>query len=384
MRIAELKNKRAALLAQAEEINKRSTDALTNEEHAQIDAIMADAVQLRGQIETLEALQNAQREIVAAESHIADNSNHNDSHKRAWLEYMRTGNTRALNTTDDAALVPQDTLNRIYSNLQAQNFYRTLSAAAGNVLNLKTDAKFPYVGDVTANLTSEASEIAATEPTVTPVLLDAYSLTCTAQFSTHIESDSPFDMEDTLVKIFASAFNRRERALFTTGTGTGQPQGVMAGAGTGVTSASTTTFTITDLFSLYHSVPQEYRNQPGCGWVMSDTTLLAIRKMRDNAVSDGDSEGNLLFFNPNTASTVGMDMLLGKPVYVAPTAASTTGNAVVFFGDISQLIIADRRGIRTQRLNELYAINLMSGVLAEKRVDSRYPNSNAGKKLVLA
>lgn len=270
-------------------------------------------------------------------------------------------------------------------NLQAQNFYRTLSAAAGNVYNLNTDAKFPYVGDVTANLTSEATEITPeTEPSITPVLLDAFSMTCTAKFSTHIDSDSPFDIESVLVSTFASAFNRRERALFTTGTGSGQPQGVMVGAGTGVTSGSATGFTVSDLFSLYHSVPQEYRNQPGCGWVMSDSTLLYIRKLRDNAVVDGDSDGSLLFFNPNTASTVGMDMLLGKPVYVAPTAAMTTGQSIAFFGDISQLVIADRRGMRTQRLNELYANSLMVGVLAEKRIDSRYPNSTAGKKLVLA
>lgn len=75
----------------------------------------------------------------------------------------------------------------------------------------------------------------------------------------------------------------KEEEAFFTGDGKGKPLGVLAatgGAETGVTAASATAVTADELMDLYYSLKSPYRKKSV--WVLNDSTIKAIRKLKDN------------------------------------------------------------------------------------------------------
>ena len=68
---------------------------------------------------------------------------------------------------------------------------------------------------------------------------------------------------------------------FTVGTGTGQPEGLFPAAAVGKTAAGASAIVDTELDELKHSVDPSYRDLPGVGWQFNDSTLLALKVLKD-------------------------------------------------------------------------------------------------------
>lgn len=151
--------------------------------------------------------------------------------------------------------------------------------------------------------------------------------------------DSMFDLEGYIQSLLTMRIGRITAKRFTTGTGTNQPNGIVTASSTGKVGATGQTSTITydDLVDLEHSVDPAYRNGPGVGFMMHDSTLKVLRKIKD-------TEGRPIFVpgydqgNPGGAP----DRLLGRRIVISQEMASMAANAKsVLFGDFSRYVIRE-------------------------------------------
>lgn len=134
------------------------------------------------------------------------------------------------------------------------------------------------------------------------------------------------------------------------GSGSNEPSGVVNVATAGKTGAAAAggAFTAEDLIDLYFSVISPYRNSPSAGWLLKDSSLAAVRKLKDDA-------GRFLF---EPAATFGApDTLLGKPIQTDPNVAAVAAGAKsVLFGDWSTYFVRVVGGVRFERSDE-FAFN---------------------------
>ena len=113
--------------------------------------------------------------------------------------------------------------------------------------------------------------------------IGAYKLGTMIKVSEELLNDSVFDLESYIAREFARRIGAKEEEAFFTGDGTGKPLGVLAdkgGAEVGVTAASATGITADELLDLYYSLFSPYRKK--AVWVVNDSTIKAIRKLKDN------------------------------------------------------------------------------------------------------
>jgi HK97 family phage major capsid protein len=97
----------------------------------------------------------------------------------------------------------------------------------------------------------------------------------------------------------------------------------------GITAAAVNAITADELLSFFHSVNAAYRRNPKCRFMMADSTLLAIRKLKDGQGNYLWQLGNIQIGQP--------DSLLGKPYSINDDMpAIATGNKAVLFGDFSR------------------------------------------------
>lgn len=180
---------------------------------------------------------------------------------------------------------------------------------------------------------------------------------------TELMEDSAFNMAEVIGAALGERLGRRLADKTTTGTGSSQAQGIVTGATVGKTAASASAITGDELLDLQHSVDPAYRSDPSCGWAWNDSTMLAVRKLKD-----GDS--NYLW---QPGLTLGEpDRFLGKPYSVIQEMASIGSSAkTVLFGCMSKFLIRMVRGVRFYRLEERYREADQTGFVAFLRYDSR-------------
>lgn len=201
-----------------------------------------------------------------------------------------------------------------------------------------------------AVLTAEAAAIAESDPAFAKRSLGAYKYAQLVQVSRELIDDEIFD----IVSYVADAAGRNCGLAMGTdlavGNAASKPSGIVQTASTGVTggAGAAGAFTADNLIDLQVSVIGPYRNSPSAAWLVRDSTLGAIRKLKDTA-------GQYLF---SPAATVGApDILLGKPIYTDPNIAAVALSAKsVVFGDISRYFVRLAGGVRFERSDE-YAFN---------------------------
>jgi HK97 family phage major capsid protein len=195
-------------------------------------------------------------------------------------------------------------------------------------------------------LATEGSTLAGTDPAVTKRTLGAYKYGQLVLVSNELVSDSAFDISGFIARVAGRNVGLALGAHLITGTGTSQPTGVVTSASTGVTGGTGVVGvpTADNLIDLMFSVISPYRNSPSAGWLVKDSTLGAIRKLKDGA-------GRYLF---DPAATLGQpDTLLGKPIQTDPNVAATgLGAKSVVFGDFSAYFVRIAGGVRFERSDE--------------------------------
>lgn len=395
MRSKELRQQRAKLVEDARALVNKDTP--TAEDSAKFDELMARADTLKAEIDRIERVESAEKELservelkaIAAGISPDQQREENALETAVFNKWLKGGYT-ALNGdemqiamrhrvndpgiraaqavgTDSAGgyLVPEGFWNQLEESMLAYGGVREVSTvirtASGN------DLPMPTVND-TANkgaILTENTQISEQDVTFGSVTLNAYMYTSKlVRVSYQLMQDSAFDMAGFLAGALGTRIARITNEHFTTGTGTGQPKGVVTCASAGKTAAGGQTSSVIydDLVDLEHSVDPSYRR--GARFMMNDAWLKAIKKLQ---VSTTDERPIWL---PGLAVKE-PDTILGYPYTINQDMASgaSASTKAILFGNFKKYMVRDVVGATLLRLNERYADYLQVGFFAYSRHD---------------
>lgn len=254
---------------------------------------------------------------------------------------------------------------------------RELNTSAGNPL------PWPTVDDTAKSGAIIAENTAATDDGGADVVfgekvLNAYLYdTEIVRIPIQLLQDSAFDMEELLGDLFGERLGRAANAALTTGTGSSQPNGIVTASSAGKTAAATAAITADELIDLQHSVDPAYRASPKCRWMFNDSTLAAIRKLKDG-------DGNYLWQMGDVRNGE-PSLILGHPYSVNQAMADIgTSEKPVLFGDFGRYVVRKVLGFQVLTLRERYAESFQVGMIGFKRFDGELLNTGAVKHLVNA
>lgn len=254
---------------------------------------------------------------------------------------------RDLLTTTDGDIVPE-------------TFHRTLIAhlieVSGvmqtNPTVLRTSGGEPLrvprtTAHSTAVIIGEGTTIPDSDPAFAQVTLGAFKYGLKIGLSSEMLDDTGVDLEGYIAMQAGRALGNAMGEDFIIGAGTTEPRGILLDAVQGVEAAGTS-FTAEDLITLKYSVIAPYRNRRNSVfWLMRDSTIGEVRKMRDD--SGGAGTGQLLW-QPSLVPGA-PDMLLGYPIVTDPfmEEANTLSQRPILFGDFSGYFVRLAGAARVER-----------------------------------
>lgn len=401
VKIAELRKARAERVAQARAIldrAEREKRELSPEEQAQFDALMSEVDSLRQRIERLEQLLELESEIITedvtssdgerAQSEEDEDEEERARHRRRGAQILPEQRTldrqraseyriafwnlmagkpvsraeaRALGLVPDSAggyTVPDEFVRQLIQKLEDENVMRRICYVREGVTG---EGQIPVEVDIgEAQWIGEAEEYPELDVEFGQVIVGAHKLGRITKVSEELMQDSFLAIEEYMANVFGRAFGRAEERAMVNGDGSGKPLGVVRSAQVGVTVAAAAV-TGDDLIDLQHALRRPYRER--ASWLMEDSTLKAIRKLKDD-------QGQYIW-QPGLREGE-PDTLLGRPVYVSPYMPQMEAGAKsILFGDFSYYWILVRRERVMQRLNELYAARGQVGFRMYQRIDGR-------------
>lgn len=277
-------------------------------------------------------------------------------------------------TTAGGFTVPTGFVSRLYEHLVEASTVRQTGALVFTT-DSGEDLLVPKTtGHGAAALVAEAAAIPESDPAFGQATLNAYKYGQLIQVSSELATDSGIDLLGYLARAAGLGLGLAHGTHFATGTGTGQPLGIMTGitAGKTGTTGQTTTVIGDDLFDVYHSIVTGYRGRGT--WIMRDSTLAFIRKIKELASS------NQYLWQPGL--TAGQpDTLLGRPVLTDPNIAAMAANAhSIAFGDFSAYYaIRDVSGVRFERSDDFAFANDLITFRALIRTDGKQLDTTAVK-----
>lgn len=417
MNITQLQEKRGELVTQAraalEEINTNTDESRSAELEARHDAIMADFDKLEASIAREE--RTAKIEKIAEEARAANRPNMEGEgrgtddvakpeYRDAFVELARAGfdpqelspemravlkagvtEFRAQTVGTNSAggyTVPTDLANTIDKTMKMwgpmydEAICTVLNTASGNPID------FPTVDDTASTIGQHTEATAMTDDgskdaTFAKMTLNAFAYdTSWVQVSMELLQDSVVNIETFIGELLGERIARRVNTELTTGDGTGDPNGIVTASTAGKTAALTTAFTADEVIDLLHSVDPAYRASPKARFMLHDTVLAAVRKLKDGQGQYIWSMGDIRSEQPGT--------LLGNPYSVnqAMDSAFTTGKKLILYGDFSKYYVrkvgAPVVGVR----REYYWPNI--GLAGVVRLDGDLIQTTAVKHLKLA
>jgi HK97 family phage major capsid protein len=391
--------------AKLEEVNDETPEDRAQEVEREFDAMMAEHDKLEERVSRMERAEAAQRKLEAIDERTAAPVEAKQSraiefdaevdYRSAFGEYLRYGfgdlpgemraalrenRAQSAGTNSEGGFtVPTELIPELiksmaaYSPLFDENITRQLVTASGNPLTM------PTTNDTskTAVLLAENATASANDAVFGQVTLGAYKYTSgLIKVSNELLQDTAINLETELRGLMAERFGRGVGAALTTGTGSNQPNGIVTAAGAGITGA-VSTISFDDLIDLQHSVDPAYRRAPSTAFMFNDSTLQALRKIKDD-------EGNYIW-QPASVATGAAATILGEQYVINQAMANIGASAVsVLYGDMQKFIVRRARPIDIKRLDERFAEADQVAFVGFVRVDSTILDSAAIKKLTHA
>lgn len=340
------------------EIERHSTDVVTDEKLARIDAALDEQ---KSRLDGLLVRQNrpplSGREAARAPADLERRS--------AFEAYMRSGNERALAALEAKAMsagtgsaggyvVTPAVEDEIGRRLAAISPIRSIASV--RPVSVGTFKK-PY--RTTGPAVGWAAETAARAETNSPVLAEltfpAMELYAMPSATQTLLDDAAVDVEAWLAEEIELAFAVQESAAFVNGNGTTQPKGFLAytnaaesswawgGLGynvTGVSAGFAASNPSDGLLDLVYTLKAGYRQNGS--FVMNRKTQSAVRKFKDTT-------GNYIWQPPAVAG--GAASLMGFPLVEAEDMPDIAANSfAIAFGDFKRgYLVVDRLGTRVMR-----------------------------------
>jgi HK97 family phage major capsid protein len=187
--------------------------------------------------------------------------------------------------------------------------------------------------------------------------------------------DSAVNIEQFIGELLGERLARRVNSELTVGDGTGDPLGIVAASAAGKTAAGVAAFTADEIIDLLHSVDPAYRASPKCRFMFNDTTLAAIRKLKDGNGAYIWSMGDIRNGEPG--------LLLGQRYSVNQAMVNAaTGTKPIVFGDFSKYYVRKVGSPVIGVRREYYWPNI--GLAGIVRLDGDLIQTSAVKHLVMA
>lgn len=368
-RITELREKQAALVAQArerlDEINANTDESRAAELESQHDAAMAEHDRIDKQIEREERMERVEQRANELREQRRPIPKDGDEQRGdgAQVEYrqvfakvicgtevselsseerqvLKKGAAEfraqsAGTTTAGGFTVPTELLAEIEKAMKAwgpmydSDICRVITTSGGNPL------KLPTVDDTASTAEAHTENAPLTDDggkdvTFGQKSLDAYAFdTEFVRWSWELDADSIFNMEALLGELLGERLARIANKQLTIGTGTSAPHGIVPASSLGVTAVAAAAITFDELIDLEHSVDPAYRKAPGVGYMLNDQTFKAIRKLKDQEGRYIWQQGDVKNGAPGT--------LNGRPYHVNQDMAEIAAGAkAVLFGDFKK------------------------------------------------
>lgn len=277
--------------------------------------------------------------------------------------------------------VPEGFGGRIIETLTTSNAVRrAIAICGGQPLTTANGIALPFP---TNNDTGNTGELIAENASPTDLDLTLGQKTLNAYIysskwvkaSLALLEDNGVNLDDYIGRMLGLRIGRIQNTHFTTGDDTGKPNGVVTAASVGKTAAAQAAITFDELIDLQDSVDEAYR-MGSCCWMMRQSTLTAVRKLKD---SDGQ-----YIWRPGGQSGE-PDTLLGFPYVTNPDVAALGASAkTVLFGDFSAYQVRDVRDITLVQARERFIDSLQVGFLAFQRADGDLLDTAAVKVLQMA
>ncbi len=372
--IKELREQQARIATNArskfDEIKDDTSEERAAEIEREFDAMMSDHDKVGEKIERLSKLEKAEREIDQADERRpggnAEARGVDDGkvvkYREAFHSYIRSkcdGNPditpeeraaleagyakvehRAQTTTNTAGgyTVPTELLNILVKSMAMHGPMYDEDVATVLTTKGGGQIEMPTVDDTAS--TAEAHTEGATltddggkDVTFGQKVLNSYAWnTEWIRISKELADDSIFAVETIVGQLLGERLGRIANTQLTTGTGSSAPNGIVTASSAGKTAASATAITADEIIDLVHSIDPAYRQAPKVQFMFNDSTLKAIRKLKDG-------DGNYLWQMGNVQQgTPGS--LLGYNYRINQAMASiATGNKTLLFGDFGKYYV---------------------------------------------
>lgn len=395
----QLLEERGQFLADMKAILKKSEDEkrdLTAEENTKFDELNTKAEQRKAdaeRYERAEALekelagnkpeQRAGREDVNTPEQLAEQK---QKEQRAALDhFLRRGiggdETRALTVQGTGVVGDRPFYNQLVIGMKAYAGVRQAGAtilptADGNPLTVPamndTNNTGVLVGEATTSNTSADPDVTGN------ITLGGFKFDSKwIKLSVELIQDAAYPVEATVLGMASERIGRVLNIYTTTGSGSGQPKGFVTAAGVGKTLAAVNAFTYEELVDFIHSLDAAYRNTGKATVQFHDTTLAAVRKLKDGdgryiwAAGAAGAPANILDF----PYVVNNDM--GK-------LSDGAGTVVAGFGDFSRYFVRDVTAPVIVRADELFISDGLIGYKVFSRHDANLADTAAVKLLKTA
>lgn len=247
---------------------------------------------------------------------------------------------RAQTTTNTAGgyTVPTELMNILIKSMQAwgpmysEDVATVLTTSGGGQITM------PTVNDtaVTAGAHTEGATLTddgGKDVTFGQKVLEAFAYdTEWLRVSKELADDSIMAMEQVLGDLLGERLGRIANLKLTTGSGSSEPNGVVTASSLGKTATGTAAITSDEIIDLVHSIDPAYRMGPKVQFMFNDSTLAAIRKLKDG-------DGNYLWQMGNVQQGQ-PGSLLGYSYRVNQAMGSlAAGNKVMLFGDFGKYYV---------------------------------------------
>lgn len=353
--------KRNAIIEKMEELTNQAnleTRALTEEEITSFD-------EMKEEVRTIDETLKREEEQrgIDIKNPVPDSKTEEEKEIRAFAQYIRgevNFEERAeqnLGMGQNGAIVPKTIANRIISRVKEISPILNLAT----IYNVKGELSFPYYDETEQKIQmayhDEFTKLSSTNATFKSKSLKGFVAGALSKVSRSLVNNSDFDLVSYVVEKVAEAvadFLEKELLI-----GKIKMKGLV-NAKQVVTSAAKGVITADEIIDVQMELPSKFNSD--AVWIMTKGTLKAVRKLKDG-------DGNYLL-NKDFTSEFGWS-ILGRPVYITDNMDDiATGSEVIFYGDMSGLVVKFVENMDIQVLREKYADEHAIGVVAWCEVDS--------------
>jgi HK97 family phage major capsid protein len=403
MSIQEFRLARAAKAKEVKNLLDTTTTVYSKDVQAKVDGLFSEIELIDGQIARSEKasamvfdLDKAARDRAAETGRSADEEAAELTRgRRALVAYLRGGiealtaehrplmptatlpgqrQIAALDRTSSATggvTVPTIVMPTVLAKLKAYGGMR--QAAREITTNGGYQIAWPAYDDTASEGEFVAENVAATAADFAfgSVALNAYKMSSKIiVVSIELLQDSAVDIEQVVLDALYVRLARGQNRKFTTGAGVTEPTGAVTAAvlGTQAAVGNTTSISYDNMLDLIHALDPAYRMMQSVRMMMHDTTLKAIKKLKD-------STGRPLWL-PGTGSAIDNDesdpdTIDGYPIVINQHMPVMAASAkAILFGAFEKYLIRDVMEMQILRLTDsAYSTKGQVGFLAWMRVD---------------